>query len=86
MFDKVKFYGSATVGTKGQIVIPVEARADLNIKEGDKVIVVRAPHGGGLMVLKADMLEEIIAQTQAKLGSFAQTAKNIQQAIKKENI
>ncbi len=30
---------TATVGTKGQIVIPLEARARLGIKPGDKVVV-----------------------------------------------
>jgi len=39
MHDKTTFYGTATVGTKGQIVIPAEAREELKIKEGDKVTV-----------------------------------------------
>jgi AbrB family looped-hinge helix DNA binding protein len=34
-----KFYGSVTVSERGQIVIPVEAREDFNIKTGDKLLV-----------------------------------------------
>jgi bifunctional DNA-binding transcriptional regulator/antitoxin component of YhaV-PrlF toxin-antitoxin module len=30
------FYGSATVGERGQIVIPAEARAELGLTPGDK--------------------------------------------------
>jgi AbrB family looped-hinge helix DNA binding protein len=34
-----KFYGSVTVSERGQIVIPVDARKDFNIKTGDKLLV-----------------------------------------------
>jgi AbrB family looped-hinge helix DNA binding protein len=34
-----KFYGSITVSERGQIVIPVDARKDFNIKTGDKLLV-----------------------------------------------
>ena len=34
-----KFYGSVTVSERGQIVIPVEARKDFNIRTGDKLLV-----------------------------------------------
>jgi len=37
--SKNKIYGSATVGERGQIVIPVDARKSLSIKPGDKLIV-----------------------------------------------
>lgn len=33
------FHGSATVGAKGQIVIPAETRKAMNLKEGDKLLV-----------------------------------------------
>ncbi|HEX8390580.1 MAG TPA: AbrB/MazE/SpoVT family DNA-binding domain-containing protein [Candidatus Saccharimonadales bacterium] len=42
MFDK-KLYGTSTVGTKGQIVIPAEAREQLGIVAGDKLYVVGSP-------------------------------------------
>ena len=38
-----KFYGKVPVGTKGQIVIPAEARKAMNIKPGDNVIIVSGP-------------------------------------------
>lgn len=56
MFDH-KFYGTATVGEKGQIVIPVEARNELDLKVGDKLLVV-AGHGKGLLIMKPDMIKE----------------------------
>ena len=36
MHDK-KLYGTATVGTKGQVVIPADAREALGIASGDRL-------------------------------------------------
>jgi AbrB family looped-hinge helix DNA binding protein len=33
------FYGTATLGEKGQVVIPAEARKALNLKKGEKLLV-----------------------------------------------
>jgi AbrB family looped-hinge helix DNA binding protein len=38
-----KFYGKVPVGTKGQIVIPLEARKKMNINPGDSVIIISGP-------------------------------------------
>ena len=38
MVESHGFLGSATVGTKGQIVIPADARSAMNVGEGDKVV------------------------------------------------
>jgi|WetSurMetagenome_2_1015567.scaffolds.fasta_scaffold401772_1 AbrB family looped-hinge helix DNA binding protein len=37
--SRKEFYGSTTVGKKGQIVIPVEARNMMRVKEGEKLLV-----------------------------------------------
>jgi len=52
----IKFYGSATVGTKGQIVIPVKLRKYSNIKPGDTLMFIGEPRGGGFGVMKPEML------------------------------
>jgi AbrB family looped-hinge helix DNA binding protein len=56
------FYGSATVGAKGQIVIPAEARSAMQIKEGDKVVVVRGPREGSIIVFRVDSFEKLMAK------------------------
>jgi AbrB family looped-hinge helix DNA binding protein len=38
-----KFYGKVPVGTKGQIVIPAEARKAMSISPGDKVMIISGP-------------------------------------------
>ena len=55
------FYGIATVGERGQIVIPAEARKTANIHPGDKVMVVGHPPTQGLVLLKMDSLKQFIS-------------------------
>jgi AbrB family looped-hinge helix DNA binding protein len=40
MFEKPIFFGSATVGERGQIVLPISLRKKYQIRAGDKLIVV----------------------------------------------
>ncbi len=51
------FYGSATVGERGQLVIPAEARSDLGIKPGDKLLIMKHPVYQGLMIAKIEALK-----------------------------
>jgi AbrB family looped-hinge helix DNA binding protein len=40
MMKEMKFYGSTTVGERGQIVLPAKLRQDFTIKKGDKLLVI----------------------------------------------
>lgn len=55
-----EFYGSVTVGDKGQIVIPVAARHGLGIAPGDKLLVMKHPIYEGLMMFKIDAVREFL--------------------------
>lgn len=67
MFPKVKIWGSATVGSKGQVVIPAEARDTLEIKEGDKLIVIGNPARKGIAFVKAEVVEDRLRDIQTGL-------------------
>src|SRR5665647_3433431 len=41
------FYGAVTVSERGQIALPAQARRDLGIKPGDKLLVLGGPEQGG---------------------------------------
>lgn len=64
------FYGAATVGERGQVVIPAEARADLGIKPGDKLLIMRHPVHQGLMVAKLDHLRGFLDEFSRKIESL----------------
>lgn len=65
-----RLYGTATVGTKGQIVIPADAREELNIQPGDRLYIVNAAHGAGIVCLKEEMLESMVQQLTAQVEDF----------------
>ncbi|OGL22388.1 hypothetical protein A2707_03640 [Candidatus Saccharibacteria bacterium RIFCSPHIGHO2_01_FULL_45_15] len=65
-----KLYGTATVGTKGQIVIPSDAREELNIQPGDRLYILNAMNGSGIVCLKEEMLESMVASLTAQVEDF----------------
>lgn len=71
-----KLYGTATVGTKGQIVIPADAREELSIQPGDRLYVIGSPKGA-IGLLKEEMLEAFIEKMNVQVESF--------KALKKTN-
>lgn len=62
-----KLYGTATVGTKGQIVIPADAREELAIEAGDKLYIVGSPTKKVLICLKEEQLRSLIAKLTGDL-------------------
>lgn len=59
------FYGAVTVGERGQVVIPAEARRDHGITPGDKLIVLGSPDGIALMS-SAKLLEALNASDELR--------------------
>lgn len=65
--SKDKIYGSATVGERGQVVIPVGLRKSFRIKPGDKLIVFAKHEMIGLIPAEEfsqmlDKMSEVIAR------------------------
>ena len=61
MHDK-KLFGTATVGTKGQIVIPSNARDELGLTPGDKLYIAGSTSKQVLFCLKEEQLQDLIAR------------------------
>lgn len=70
MHHKVNFYGSATVGTKGQIVIPAEARQALGIDTGAKLVVFGMGKGNMLGMCTVESVESLLSDLTTKLESM----------------
>lgn len=56
-----QYFGTTTVGERGQIVIPKAARELFDLKPGDKVLVLGHKERGGLALVKADLMERFAA-------------------------
>ena len=69
------FYGTVTVGERGQIVVPAQAREDFDINPGDKLLVFSDPHRVGLMIVHVSnvgpimtLMEQMVARMRQELG------------------
>ena len=68
------FVGASTVGERGQVVIPAEARERLDIKPGDKLLVFVHPAGWGVAFAKFEKLLEAQAELQRSIQELAAMA------------
>ncbi len=84
--DRVpKFYGSVTVGERGQIAIPAEARRDQEITPATKLLAFGGQDSKGLIFVKAEFVTEFITNISAALSEFEQTLRVIPAADADEN-
>lgn len=54
------FCGAVTVGERGQVVIPANARKRFNINPGDKIFVMGHPSGNGVMLIPIEAMKELL--------------------------
>ena len=72
------FYGSVTLGERGQIVIPSEARKRHGLEAGDKLLVFRHPHVRGLVLARVDDIQALMKELQEwvdRVSSMTMTEK-----------
>ncbi len=65
------FFGTATIGQKGQLVIPAGARKQMKLKTGDTLLVMSGRHGGTLVLMQPEKVkafsDHIRSRTEAML-------------------
>ena len=54
-----RLYGTVKVGDRGQVVIPAEARKELNINPGDLLFVMAGRNRRGIAMVKANTMKEL---------------------------
>lgn len=61
------FFGSVTIGDRGQVVIPAEARSQLGWQSGEKLLVMRHPIYKGVMMFKIESVREFLDEFARQL-------------------
>ena len=73
--DKHSFYGTTTLGEKGQVVIPAEARTAMKLKKGEKLLVFSM--GRGMLALaKLDHLAKFEKHMSERLEAIRKAVKS----------
>jgi AbrB family looped-hinge helix DNA binding protein len=63
-------YGSVKVGERGQVVIPQEARTELNLQPGDKLLALGGIPGlQGVIFVKADSFSTFLMEISRKVSA-----------------
>jgi len=75
-----KFYGAATVGERGQIAIPAEARRELEIPPGAKLLAFGNVDAKALMFVKVEFMAEFLKAAASLMPHFEQSLKNAAEA------
>jgi AbrB family looped-hinge helix DNA binding protein len=70
-----KFYGATTVGERGQVVIPAEARRDLGLTPATKLLVFGSHSKGGIMITKAESFAEFLTKAVDMMNRFEEMLK-----------
>jgi len=73
----MNFYGTSTIGEKGQIVIPAKAREKLDINPGDDFIFFG--HGSVIHIVKSSEINSILDKMTKK---FMQNISGIKENIR----
>lgn len=71
-----RVYGAATVGERGQVSLPAEARRELGIDPGDKLMVFGNKLNGSVVLIKADVFEGFADFFMTKLGKLGEGAQD----------
>ncbi len=56
------FYGSTKVGSRGQVVLPMDIRKKLDIKEGDILFVCES--SGHIKVMKGEVVKRVLEEIE----------------------
>jgi AbrB family looped-hinge helix DNA binding protein len=75
-WHEFKCFGSATVGPRGQVVIPAHARKELDIKVGATLLVFSGPAGRGVFFFKTDAVEQLVKMVNAQLTNVESVLTN----------
>jgi len=85
----LRVFGLVRLGEKGQIVIPVAARAELNMNAGDEVLVIGSPSRKFIGVIREEDFREMLTKTRERIEqglamgeSFANVAQQLDELKK----
>jgi AbrB family looped-hinge helix DNA binding protein len=53
-------YGVSTVSDKGQIAIPIIIRRELDLKKGDKLLIIKRSDNAGFAFIKLELMDKLM--------------------------
>lgn len=79
--NRPDFFSITTIGERGQVVIPKDARQALNLSAGDKLVVLPSRHGNGILLMKEENIKQLAQQMSEKADYINQKSKKLQEKL-----
>jgi AbrB family looped-hinge helix DNA binding protein len=79
--NKPDFFNITTLGERGQVVIPKEARDALQLSAGDKLVVLPSRRGNGVLLMKEENIRELALHMSERADHIIEKSKKIQEKL-----
>jgi len=76
LFQQPQFVGTTVIGERGQLVIPKDVRDELKLKPGAKLVVLKHPDGGPIILFPMEQMQSVMEEMTKRFSV-------IQNALKK---
>lgn len=80
--NRPDFFSITTIGERGQVVIPKDAREALGLSAGDKLVVLPSRHGNGVLLMKEENIRQLALHMSEKADYINQKSKKLQEKLK----
>jgi AbrB family looped-hinge helix DNA binding protein len=75
------FFSITTIGERGQVVIPKDAREALQLGSGDKLVVLPSRRGNGILLMKEENIKEIAQKMSERADHIIRKSKRLQEKL-----
>jgi AbrB family looped-hinge helix DNA binding protein len=79
--ERPDFFSITTLGERGQVVVPKEARDALSLTAGSKLVVLPSRRGNGILLMKVENIKELAQQMSEKADHMSQKSKQLQEKL-----
>ena len=79
--NRPDFFSITTIGERGQVVIPKDAREALQLSAGEKLVVLPSRRGNGILLMKEENIKQIAQQMSEKANHISQKSKQLQEKL-----
>ncbi len=83
--NRPDFFSITTIGERGQVVIPKDARQALKLSPGDKLVVLPSKHGNGILFMKEENIKKLAQEMSERAEQITQKSKLLQEKLNKAN-
>lgn len=79
--NRADFFGITTIGERGQVVVPKDARDALNLSAGDKLVVLPSRRGDGILLMKEENIKQLAQKMSEKAEHISKKSKQLQEKL-----